>query len=74
MSASGVWSLIALALGFVGAGMNGAAAWKWQRFEPGHARIALNDEDATLIRRLTIWGWCLILLGAVCGAIGILVQ
>jgi hypothetical protein len=74
VSASGVWSLIALGLGFAGAVLNALAASRWQKFKPGHARLVLDDEDATGIARLTWWGWFLILLGVICGAIGIVVQ
>jgi len=74
MSASGWWSLIALALGFAGAILNARAVWKWQNFKRGHAQIVLSDEDATRVWRLTLWGWILIILGVICGAIGIFVQ
>ena len=74
MSASGWWSLIALALGLAGAFLNALAAWEWQNFKAGHAQIVLSDEDAKWVPRLTWWGWILILLGVICGAIGIVVQ
>ena len=74
LSASDWWSLIALALGFVGAVLNGLAAWPWQKFKRGHSRIVLSDEDANSIRYLTRAGWILIVLGVVCGAIGMVVQ
>jgi hypothetical protein len=74
MSASGWWSIAALALGFLGAGLNSFAAWKWQKFGAGQARIALSDEDANSIGYLTLAGWILIVLGVICGAIGIALQ
>jgi hypothetical protein len=74
MSASDWWSLIALALGFVGALLNALAASRWQNFKPGQAQIVLSDQGAKRVWRLTRWGWILILLGVICGAIGIVVQ
>jgi hypothetical protein len=62
----------ALILGFAGAGLNALAAWKWQKFKLGHARLVLDDEDAGAVAFLTIVGWVLIVLGAICGAIGLL--
>jgi hypothetical protein len=55
MSASGWWSLIALALGSRRGLLNALAAWKWQNFKAGHAQMVLSDEDAKWVPRLT---WC----------------
>jgi hypothetical protein len=73
MSDSARWALMALILGLAGAVLNALAAWRPWKFERGHTTFVLSDEDATWVPFLTILGWFLIVLGAICGAIGIIV-
>jgi hypothetical protein len=65
---------MALVLGIAGALLNALAASVWQHFKFGHAQLDLDDEEAGLVLSLTLMGWGLIILGAICGAIGIAVQ
>jgi hypothetical protein len=65
---------MALILGLAGAVLNAVAAWRPWKFRRGHTTLVVDDKDATWVPSLTSMGWGLIILGGVCGAIGIFVQ